>query len=467
MKIKHSDILINEEDPFLNCKLNRKACATILTNIVRTYSDGFVMAIDNEWGTGKTTFVKMWKQHLENNNFNTIYFNAWENDFDTNPLVAIMSELNCFTNSSNGSIFKSMIEKGAILSKNMLPALIKGIAKKYIDTEILVDAIENATKGATEILEEEIKEYSSKKQTIKDFKNELERFVKTVRGNKPIVFIIDELDRCRPNYAVEVLEQMKHFFSVDGIVFALSIDKIQLCHAIEGVYGSEHINANEYLRRFIDLEYSLPVPDTKDFCNYLYDYYEYDDFFKSNERIRVSELADDKERLLGMAETILRGTTLRQQEKIFGHARLVVNFFPKGHYLFPHLLFFLIYAKTLKSGFFERIASYTISLQELVNEFEDIFQDKVSPSCSVNFSYVEALLLYFYNNQRNNYKTNELYKVDDNGKLEVLVISRFSNSGNRPLNSYISKIINSGEFDDIKLNYLIEKINLVSLFVLS
>lgn len=76
------------------------------------------------------------------------------------------------------------------------------------------------------------------------------------------MFIIDELDRCRPRYAVEVLEQIKHLFSVPGIVFVLSIDKVQLGNAIRGFYGSDLIDADEYYKNQIytddiELDYIL------------------------------------------------------------------------------------------------------------------------------------------------------------------------------------------------------------------
>ena len=77
---------------------------------------------------------------------------------------------------------------------------------------------------------------------------------------------------------------MKHFFSVPGIVFVLSIDKNHLASSVRGYYGSENINTDEYLRRFIDLEYSIPLPSNKTFCKYLYEYYAFNDFFSSNER---------------------------------------------------------------------------------------------------------------------------------------------------------------------------------------
>ena len=66
MKIKHHEIEIPQENPFANCKLAREPYARVLTDIANTYADGFVLAINNEWGTGKTTFVKMWQQQLKN-----------------------------------------------------------------------------------------------------------------------------------------------------------------------------------------------------------------------------------------------------------------------------------------------------------------------------------------------------------------------------------------------------------------
>ena len=104
--------------------------------------------------------------------------------------------------------------------------------------------------------------------------------MEATKGDKPIIFIIDELDRCRPSYAVELLEQVKHFFSVSGIVFVLSIDKVQLGHAVRGVYGNDRINADEYLRRFIDIEYSIPVPDKNYFEIFLRLLWILDDFFE-------------------------------------------------------------------------------------------------------------------------------------------------------------------------------------------
>ncbi len=87
MRLK--SIEVDPEQPFKHCKLDRLRYADALSSVVATYTDGFVMALNSPWGTGKTTFLMMWKALLEQRGFRTIYFNAWENDFDTTPQVAL------------------------------------------------------------------------------------------------------------------------------------------------------------------------------------------------------------------------------------------------------------------------------------------------------------------------------------------------------------------------------------------
>jgi hypothetical protein len=124
---------------------------------------------------------------------------------------------------------------------------------------------------------------------------------------KPLVYMVDELDRCNPTFAVKVLERIKHLFDVPNVVFVLSIDKRQLACSVKGFYGSNEIDADEYLRRFIDVDYYLPKPDAELFCDYLYDYYEYDSFLKNENRIgqdnygyhnNIYKAKEDKDELL-------------------------------------------------------------------------------------------------------------------------------------------------------------------------
>ncbi len=88
-------------------------------------------------------------------------------------------------------------------------------------------------------------------------------------GQKPLIFIVDELDRCRPTFAIETLERIKHLFSIDHVIFVLGIDREQLGHSIQSVYGN--IDVDNYLHRFIDLDLLIPDPDPLAFFDWLAD----------------------------------------------------------------------------------------------------------------------------------------------------------------------------------------------------
>lgn len=469
MEIRHKDLIIDKTNPFANCQLGRARYAKILTKIVETYSTGFVLAINSEWGTGKTTFVKMWEQQLINDKYHTSYFNAWENDFDTEPLIAILGELKKLVGSTDKKGFQSLLEKGVILTKNVLPALAKGIVSKYFDADIACEAIEKSIDAATDILEKEVDEYINKKQGLVEFKAELEKYIKTNSDGKPVVFIIDELDRCRPDYAVEVLEKIKHFFSVEGIVFVLSIDKTQLGYSIQGHYGSHKIDTNEYLRRFIDVEYHLPNPDGKLFSNYLYKYYQFEEFFDSGNRKSSRELREDGSDFISFAIIFFEKNkyTLRQQEKLFSHARLVLNTFSSNNYVFPELLFLMIHLRDFEPDFYIDIKNKKLDIQQLVNKIEEILDIHTNnlESEDINvFVHTEALLILFYSNYigKNYSNTNQLIEeVDDIEKLTFTTKTNIEGLENK-LCSLICNFKKSHfTYESTSLNFLLNKIDLL------
>ncbi|MDR6804268.1 DNA-binding MarR family transcriptional regulator [Dyadobacter sp. BE34] len=469
MFIRHNDLVISKDDPFATCQLGRKKYADVLTQIVDEPGNGFVLAINNEWGTGKTTFVKMWQQQLQNNGFTTLYFNAWENDFERNPLAAIMSELKVLRKKSNAKTFDSLVKKGAVLTKNVLPALVKGLAKRYIDSEELVEGIVSSTEAAAEILENEIDEYTARKKSLLDFRADLEKFLESTKGDKPVIFIIDELDRCRPNYAVEVLEHMKHFFAVNGIIFVLSIDKVQLGHAVRGVYGSEQLNADEYLRRFIDLEYSIPEPDIEKFVNYLFKYFSFDQFFKSPKKLEYRSAESDRESFQNLAKILfkLKSPTLRQQEKIFAQARIALKMFSYEQFLFPETLLFLIYLRSTDHEFFIKIAGKKLNLQELSDEFFLKIGRGSSDTVVRHMLFLEVQVTNLYNNyiSENQYDSSRYRRVEKGEELP-LVISKLDQSENQQQYLECIRYLNrEPDRSYVSLKHLLDRINLTETLV--
>ena len=465
MIIKHYDLNIPDDNPFENCKLDRKKYAEILTQIVDKCNDGFVLVINNEWGTGKTTFIKMWRQLLTKEGFRTLYFNAWENDFELNPLTAILAELKKLLPKSDSKSFNSLLSKGAVIAQNVLPAIAKVFAKRFMDAEVITEGIEKVTKAATEILKDEIKSYTARQKGLNDFRKELENYVKQEEDYKPLIFFIDELDRCKPTYAVEVLEQMKHFFVVPGIIFVLAIDKTQLGNAVKGVYGSEQLDSDEYLRRFIDIEYAIPAPPLKAICNYFFDYDGFGDFFHNEERIKYRELQKDKELFLNFALMLFESKklTLRQQEKMFGHARLALISFAPNSYVFPSVFLLLIYLHFFHKEVYFRIKNLLYKPQEFLDEIEKIFSEGVTENNARTFVFTEALLLFIYhNNYRELNRFSKLINEDRQNNISTLLVkSRFEPNEE---SFWLLKFIESFERGDtysFKLENLINRIDLL------
>lgn len=111
--------------------------------------------------------------------------------------------------------------------------------------------------------------YDAQRRTKQEMKEQVAQFAADIwkAKQKPLVFIIDELDRCRPTFAIELLERVKHIFDVPNIVFVFGINRAQLTKSLRSVYGE--IDADEYLRRFFDMEFILPEADAKEFCDHL------------------------------------------------------------------------------------------------------------------------------------------------------------------------------------------------------
>lgn len=245
------------------------------SELLCTLEGPYSVAIDSEWGSGKTFFVKQVKMLLDSLNpqskvdketrdkilkkFNldkelnensekvddsiySIYFDAWKNDADDEPIKSliydIMLELNFKYNFSDTKLTDAGIR-----------------ALKFL-TPVIGGAVETGSKILDSLFsEEQLKPFIKKKS----FEKEIQNFISELpneRGNKLVIFI-DELDRCNPAYAVKLLEQIKHYMEDDRIIFVFSVNINQLQHTIKHYYGN-NFNATKYLDRFFDLQVKLP-----------------------------------------------------------------------------------------------------------------------------------------------------------------------------------------------------------------
>ena len=255
-----------------NDKLGRKSIASNLTNILKhsnTEIQGLILALNAQWGNGKTTFIKMWKNMLDKDcKIPNLYFSAWEEDYTKEPLIAVLGELNRYleykgkeNKKIKGTLkfAKKTLQKAA---PTLLKISVKGFLNKIgIDNESLQEASQALTEESAKTL---IENYSKEKECLAQLKENLTKVFEATGAKEGQPFIID---RCRPTYAIEMLENIKHLFGIPNLVFVISIDKAQLSKSIQAIYGQ--IDTENYLRRFFDLEFTLPNPSPQSFCSYL------------------------------------------------------------------------------------------------------------------------------------------------------------------------------------------------------
>ena len=238
---------INNKKPWTDDVLNRQSFAHILTNMVENIAPPLTISVNGKWGTGKTYLLRRWWQELKNEKYEAIYFNAWADDFCDNPLVAIIGRL-------FGEI--DFPDKDKILK------VVKKLAIKYMLGKA------NLTKKDLEtVYGEIINNYSGQKNEIEELRTKLTSMINQQENGKPVIFIIDELDRCRPTYAVELLERIKHIFNIPGMFFVIGMNRLELQKSIKHVYGE--IDAEDYLRRFYDIEISLSEPKSSEYCKHI------------------------------------------------------------------------------------------------------------------------------------------------------------------------------------------------------
>ncbi len=240
--------------------LERKTISNQLSELVERIEDPIVLAVDDKWGSGKTFFLKRWvAAHTAENNgtATTIYFDAFENDYLTDPLVSLITAVSARLPDEQAATVKKWKSVATKLAKPALGIALSVAtfgAKQYLDElgDVIADAASAEAKDGVQDLWDIEKD---RKKALHDFRNLLSEL--TQKSAAPIVIVVDELDRCRPDYALTVLEVIKHFFSVPKVHFILGVNGTALENSVKARYGA-NIDAERYLRKFINVSFSLP-----------------------------------------------------------------------------------------------------------------------------------------------------------------------------------------------------------------
>lgn len=281
-QLKYPEPEISRDNLWQDDCLGRGAMASTLTGLVQHQTYSLTVSLDGGWGTGKTFFLKRWQKQLQAEGFHAIYFNAWEDDFHADPLVAIVGQLVEFADQKN------MVEH----AKEDIREIIKQI-KEEAET---IPSLYNMTRKilgtfvGTELppvdfscQESPFDKYEKQTESKRVFREKLQALAKISgeKTDKPLIFVIDELDRCRPTFAIELLERVKHLFDVDGLVFVFGINREELSKSIQSIYGE--IEVDIYLRKFFDVNFLLSEVDLESYCRHLLSQYELQEFFTASD----------------------------------------------------------------------------------------------------------------------------------------------------------------------------------------
>lgn len=461
--LKNKEIIIPKDDPFLNDSLNRKDSAETLTNFVLSANDSMVICIDAPWGQGKTTFLRMWEQHLKNDEIPTIYFNAWENDFSDDALTSLIGEISSALTELSQTGDKSNAKKhlntakkiGAGLIKRSIPVAAKIATAGALDLDKISEQALSAL--AESVAKEQIEQYENSKKSIQAFRDSLHALASSIssKASKPLVFIIDELDRCRPNYSIELLEKAKHFFNVDNIIFVIGADKKQLGSSIKAVYG-EGLNVNGYLRRFIDFDYILPPPDKGIYVESLFKKFNFEDYFSQKTE---TQFQYEYRQTLAMFKELfnLFKLTLREQGHCCSLLSLAIRTTPNDFKLYPIFLCFLIVLKVKKPERYNSLITSEIRPEDLIKDLEKIEGGETL----LKNNYGTILEAYLVTGKANRHITNDITV-----KYKKISNSSSADTEEKERANTILELINRFDWDnDIGImNYLLKKIEVISNF---
>ena len=219
-------------------------------------------AINGKWGVGKSFVLNMLEELLDvrYDEFLLFHYNCWQYDYYDEPLVAIVSSMldtidekeNLIPSDAKAKIKGFLKAVGSALLVKANEAIEK---KTGFNPQEIIDVITDATERSAEKIEEEHR-YDSNfifKATLK----RLQETIRDLANDKTIIFVVDELDRCLPEYAIKILERLHHVFAdIPNVQVILSIDKSQLEHIIKKTFG-ENTETQKYLSKFINFEVNL------------------------------------------------------------------------------------------------------------------------------------------------------------------------------------------------------------------
>ena len=279
--MKKNELLINDDNirrTLQNDVLGRKPLLFKLIRLLNSIDTNYTISLDGDWGVGKTFFVEQLmylcykdenfdlvndpydKELIENfrNKYIPIYYNAWENDDHEDVVESLIYNILDVYPKYKKDI-KEKNQKFDTIVKPFLTNLIEKGTLGFIPK----DVFENI---------KSFEELSNSINTTEEKKKDLFKiFDLLTDDNTRILLIIDELDRCKPDYAVKILESIKHFYSYKNITTLVVTNNSQLSQCVKHFYGSS-FDGYSYLNKMYDTVLSLNLKNIENYLTYYLDF---------------------------------------------------------------------------------------------------------------------------------------------------------------------------------------------------
>ena len=274
----------------------------------------YPISLNALFGNGKTTFLKMFEHFIKTEkqqSYDVLFINAWESDFYNEPVIAILSELanklepkndpshrhsresgnpgfnkqtddpshrhsresgNPENQSATSDTSNKIKEVVGILANYKITKATGNIANQIIQNytgfnlKAVMDSYQSKSNKNLQPESQQqwsvlgknvLNEFNQRKQAIRDIKEIIVEY--TNNKQKKLLIIVDELDRTRPDYAVHFLEDMKHFFDIENVVFLVAVNRQQMEATVKCLYG-QSLNFDGYYSKFFKTEIDLPDP---------------------------------------------------------------------------------------------------------------------------------------------------------------------------------------------------------------
>lgn len=231
----------------------------------RFVSESLVISLNAGFGAGKSTFLKMWTDRMARTASSAdgplvVQVNAWNDDYCGDPLVSLVSALIGSLNEKHKNaqtLRDAAKDVGWFLTGVGSQVVNKVTGINAVAAGELAEKKKSFREGKQELSGGFFDIFEKRKKALRSLKTAIKA---AIRNDQPSIWIlVDELDRCRPDYAISYLETIKHVFDIHGIVFILSVDRKQLECSAKASFGAD-LDFPEYYRKFVQREVTLPQP---------------------------------------------------------------------------------------------------------------------------------------------------------------------------------------------------------------